>query len=212
MSNTITGFKAFDKNLKCRDFQYEIEKQYSHSSGIKVCESGFHFCENPLDVFNYYPPTSRFGLVEGDNFVKNEDKTVAQNIRIIKELKLSDLVKEGVAYISAKAKIVNGANSATSGDRANSATSGNRANSATSGDGANSATSGSNSIAAGIGINNKVKSVKGNWIVLSEWIQKPDYTWEVKTVKTAKIDGKKLKENTWYKLKDGKFVACEEND
>mgnify|MGYP001565876368 CR=1 FL=1 len=220
----IKGFKAFDKDLKCRDFQYEVGKTYTDQGKAKLCEKGFHFCENPLDIFNYYPLTSRFCFVEGGGIDKGDgkgdSKLSAQTISVLKELRLSDLVKESVSYISSKAQIVNGANSATSGDgansatsgdRANSATSGDRANSATSGDGANSATSGENSIACAIGINNKAKSIKGNWIVVSEWALENN-KWVVETVKAAIIDGEILKENTWYKVKEGEFVACEEKD
>ena len=201
----IKGFKAFDKDLKCRDFQYEVGNKYTHEGEVKLCSSGFHFCENPLDIFNYYPPTSRFCEVAGQNVEgnnKGDSKKCSKSIEILKELKLSDLVKESISYISAKAQIVNGANSATSGDAANSAT---------SGDAANSATSGENSIACAIGIKNKAKSIKGNWIVLSEW-ELVKSSWVVKMVKTAIIDGEVLKENTWYKLKGGGFVATTDDD
>lgn len=63
---------------------------------------------------------------------------------------------------------------------------------------------GNNSIASAIGINSRVKGAKGNWIVCAEWVD--DAGWKVKTVKTVKVDGKRIKENTWYMVKDGKFV------
>lgn len=54
---TILGFKGFDKDLKCRSFQYEIGKYYEQEGEVKCCEIGFHFCENPFDVFRYYSPS-----------------------------------------------------------------------------------------------------------------------------------------------------------
>ena len=48
-------YKGFDKDLKCRDFQYEIGKKYEEERA-EICDTGFHACENPLDVFGYYAP------------------------------------------------------------------------------------------------------------------------------------------------------------
>ena len=57
----VKGFKGFDKNLKCRDYQFEIGKTFVHNGKVKACSSGFHFCENPIDVLHYYSAgNSRF--------------------------------------------------------------------------------------------------------------------------------------------------------
>lgn len=63
----IKGFKGFDKNLKCRDFQYKEGETYEiKETPVRCTENGFHFCEYPLDVFNYYSPAeSVFHEVEG---------------------------------------------------------------------------------------------------------------------------------------------------
>ena len=49
------GFKGFDPDMKCRGKQY-AENTVFEEEKAEMCQSGMHFCENPLDVLNYYPP------------------------------------------------------------------------------------------------------------------------------------------------------------
>jgi hypothetical protein len=93
---------------------------------------------------------------------------------------------------------------ATSGYYSPAATSGYSSPAATSGYSSPAATSGKESIAASIGYNAQAKAALGSWIVLAEY---KSGTREVLTVKTAKVDGKELKADTFYQLKKGKFVA-----
>ena len=101
--NSIIGFKGFDKDLKCRGFQYEVGKYYDQEGEAVCCERGFHFCENPLEVFDYYPPcTSRFCQVEGGGSVDKSEadsKVATSHIHISSEIGLNGLIDEGVKYI-----------------------------------------------------------------------------------------------------------------
>ena len=51
MEQKIKAYKAFDKDLSCRGFKYEVGKEYEETGYIKACEKGFHACPYPLDVF-----------------------------------------------------------------------------------------------------------------------------------------------------------------
>ena len=51
---TIKSYKGFNKNLCCRDFQYEVGKEYEMDGDITVCKRGFHACESPLEVLDHY--------------------------------------------------------------------------------------------------------------------------------------------------------------
>ena len=99
----MKGYKAFDLGWKCRDFQYEIGKTYELPEGqeLKICQCGFHFCENPIDVFAYYPFTDNTLVAEiealGD--IKQEGtKFVTDKIKIVKEFtdeELQELIRNG---------------------------------------------------------------------------------------------------------------------
>ena len=68
---------------------------------------------------------------------------------------------------------------------------------------------GKEAIAAAFGINGKAKACLGSWIMLAEWELK-NGNWHIAAVKTAQIDGEKLKADTWYMLKNGEFEKVEE--
>ena len=102
----IIAYKGFDKNLKCRDYQYEIGKTFEHDGAVKVCESGFHACEYPLDVFGYYPPSSsRFAIVKmhGETSKDSDDTKIASTkITIETEIKLPEMINRAVDWIKNK--------------------------------------------------------------------------------------------------------------
>lgn len=104
----ITGYKAFDPDFKCQDYQYEVGKTFEHNGKIQMCYKGFHFCYNdPIDVFNYYPLVgengallARFAKVsaarEGSVVDCADLKCVTSKISIDKEITLDELLKEQV--------------------------------------------------------------------------------------------------------------------
>ena len=96
----IIAYKGFDKDLKCRDFQYKIGKKYIHKGDVEPCESGFHACQYPLGVFHYYTPAeSRFAEVEASGeIVPHEDKICCEKIKIKTELTLGALIHAAVMF------------------------------------------------------------------------------------------------------------------
>ena len=136
----IKSYKGFDKNLKCRDFQYEIGKEYEMDGEIKVCNRGFHACESPFDVFDHYTMIdSRFCEVEQDGNISKEDrgtKICSSKIKIKAELKLADMINLGVEWlkeITSPEKIKTSIKDNSSGNYAKIGSSGNYAQIGSSG-------------------------------------------------------------------------------
>ena len=136
----IIAYKGFDKDFKCRDFQYEVGKTYEMDGNIECCNRGFHACESPIEVFDHYDMlTSRFAEVEQSGEIDKEDnstKICSSRIKIKAELKLADIINLGVEWlkeITAPSKI-KANNSSNDGDSAQIGSSGNYAQIGSSGD------------------------------------------------------------------------------
>ena len=103
MEKKIIAYKGFDKNLKCREFQYEVGKEYEMDGDIKCCERGFHARESPLEVFDHYDMlNSRFAEVEQSGEIDKEEnstKVCSSKIKVKAELKLADMINLGVEWI-----------------------------------------------------------------------------------------------------------------
>ena len=289
----IRGYKGFDKDLKCRGFQYEIGNDYEQEGEVKCCERGFHFCENPFDVFRYYSPSdSRYCEVEGDGNADkaNDDSKVAtSHIHISAEIGLNGLIKAGVKFILDKvnfneAKSTNTGNQSAAtntgdysaatntgnrsaatntgdrsaatntgdysaatntgdrsaatntgnrsaatntgdrsaatntgdysaatntGDRSAATNTGNRSAATNTGDYSAATVEGKESVAIVTGKDGRARGVLGSWIVLTDRGDLDENIYPIKEVKAFKVDGVNIKENTFYRLVDGKPVEVE---
>ena len=237
MEKKIIAYKGFDKNLKCRDFQYEVGKEYEMDGDIKCCERGFHACESPLEVFDHYDMlNSRFAKVEQSGEIDKEEnstKVCSSKIKVKAELKLADIINLGVEWIkdiTSPSKLKketdlndNGNNSAqigssgdyaqigSSGDSAQIGSSGDYAKIGSSGDYAKIESTGNHSVVMTAGNNSIAKAKIGSWITLAEWKKDhKDGKWKPVCVKTEQVDGEHIKANTFYKLVDGEFKEVEE--
>ncbi|EAX1336932.1 hypothetical protein ABG78_17905 [Salmonella enterica] len=107
MTKEIVTFKGFNKDLKCRGFQFAIGETFHHDGKVEACGSGFHACECPFDVFSYYPPaesryaeTISFGVIDREEI--GDTKIASASITIKAELTLPQFIQRGIEWIWSK--------------------------------------------------------------------------------------------------------------
>lgn len=211
----MKGYKAYNKGLICIGKQYKentlfIEKQ------ANICKNGMHFCKEPLDVLSYYPLVStkgeitEFTEVEALDECKTDDniKYCTKKLKIGTKIDFAKLVQISVNFDYEKLVDVENNDNNFS---ALIGSSGDCVKIASSGDYAILNSTGKYNVIMCSGYDSKVKAKKGSWITLAEW------KYNIKKricipicVKTVKVDGKKIKEDTFYKLKNKKFVEVSE--
>ena len=229
MSETIKSYKGFDKDLKCRGFQYEIGKEYEEPEA-DVCRAGFHACERPLDVFNHYcPVNSRFCEVEQSGELSrdtDDSKVASTKIKIGAEIGIPGLVKAQIEWVKAHtttehtdperatagdygaatagdygAATAGDCGAATAGD-CGAATAGSRGAATARG----KASVGENGLAVARGNNVRVKGGLGAVLVIAEE-NESDY--DIKDWAAVLVDGETIKADTFYMLKNGEFMEVE---
>ena len=252
MGEVIKAYKGFNKDMACRDFQYEEGKEYEEERA-EACNCGFHACEHPLDCLRYYDPAhSVYHEVEqsGEISKRSDDTKVASTkIKIGARVSIAGLVQATIEYTKERVKPeaeanedygassatgnygassatgYKGASSATGYKGASSATGDYGASSATGNCGASSATGykgksaaeNPNSVAVAWGPEAMAKGVKGSTLVLAEWERIDndawywkEEAWEFVGSLMVRVDGEKVKENTWYTLKNGELVEVKD--
>ena len=232
----MKGYKAFEKGLVCKGKQYAENTVFEEPDAIP-CKRGMHFCKNPMDVFDYYDLINENGEIPEFAEVEalDEPKTnggkkfCTKKLKVHVKLSLSKFIDACVSFLLEKIDDTSsgdcsqlassgfGSRLASSGDCSQLASSGNDSRLASSGFGSRLASSGDNarinsegehSVICCAGHNARVKAKKGSWITLSEWEYKEGK--EIpKCVKTEYVDGERIKEDTFYSLKDGEFVEVE---
>ena len=239
MEQKLKTYKAFDKDLSCRGFKYEVGKEYEETGDIKACEKGFHACPYPLDVFGYYAPAgSRFCEVEQSGKIdgSESDKVCSSKIRIGAELDIRGLVKAAVSFV--KERCTNECNAepgkpATAGDRG-AATAGDRG-AATAGDSGaatagnygaatagnyGAATAGNYGAATARGKastgSNGLSVARGNNVRVKGGIgsilviaEEREDTYDIVDWKAVLVDGEVVKADTWYRLENGELVEVD---
>ena len=217
-------YKATDKDMKCRGFQYELGKASEVKGDIELCKNGLHACEMPLDVLCYYAPGdgSRYFEAEledvSDEKRSDDTKRVGKKLTLSMEIGIPGLVKAQVEYVKAQCDFDNaikkanaekknsatgerGAASATGDSGAASATGDSGAASATGWSGAASAT-GKYCVAMTTGFFGRVMGDIGNAIVCVE----RRHNGEIAAILSGIVDGETLKPGVWYTVKNGQWA------
>ena len=220
-------YKATDKDMKCRGFQYELGKTAEVDGDAKLCERGLHACEMPLDVLGYYAPGdgSRYFEAEledvSDEMYSDDTKRVGKKLTLSAEIGIPGLVKAQVEYVKSQCDFDNaikkanskkenhatgesGAASATGMSGAASATGERGAASATGVRGAASAT-GNGCAAMATGFYGRVMGEIGNAVVCVERKTNGD----ISAILPAIVDGETLKPGVWYTVKNGEWVEVQ---
>ena len=213
----MKAYKGFNKDMKCRGFQYEIGKAYE-TDAADLCSIGFHACENPLDCFGYYAPAaSRYCEVEiEDNGQRSpeDSKVVGKKIKIGAELSTEQICKLHFEYVRSRC---DPAKTNAAGDResasagwSGSASAG-RYGSASAGDYGVSASRGSssageNGVAAARGKHAKVRGGIGSVLVVC--VEKED-SYDIAEWKAAVVDGERIRPDTWYTVENGEFKEAD---
>ena len=210
-------YKATDKDMKCRGFQYTLGKTAEVDGDIELCERGLHACEMPLDVLGYYVPGdgSRYFEAELDevsNKKSDDTKRVGKKLTLSAEIGIPGLVKAQVEYVKAQCDFDNAIkkadaekkNHATGDSGAASATGERGAASATGWRGAASAT-GKYCVAMTTGFFGRVMGDIGNAIVC---VERRD-NGEIAAILSGIVDGETLKPGVWYTVKNGQWVEVQ---
>ena len=179
----MKAYKGFNRDMTCRGFQFEEGKTYEHQGDVKLCESGFHACQDPMDCLRYYDPrTSVYHEVEIDGVSgepKEDTKVVGKKIRIGERMTIKSIVKASIEYVFAVCKNAENrdyasgdwsrqaasgdwSRQAASGDWSRQAASGDESSQVASGDGSRQAASGDASSQAASGVGSR-QAACGNW-------------------------------------------------
>ncbi|EAX7058912.1 hypothetical protein RY17_000102 [Salmonella enterica subsp. enterica] len=237
MTKEIVTFKGFNKDLKCRGFQFAIGETFHHEGKVEACGSGFHACECPFDVFSYYPPaesryaeTISFGVTDREE--GGDTKIASASITIKAELTLPQFIQRGIEWIwskidkSLEQQIMTGNRSAATntGNRSAATNTGNRSAATNTGNRSAATNTGDWSAATNTGDWSAAEVSGSQSVAASLGIEGKaraseggaivlcyrDEDGELIHIRASKVGENGIMPNTWYQLdKDGEFVKCE---
>ena len=222
MEEIIKSYKGFNKDMTCKNKQYEVGKDYEEDKAV-ACECGMHACEYPLDCFKYYPPSkSVYCEVEQSGDISRHDddsKIASTKMRIGAQLNIAGIVNAAIKYTKEKVeKTCIESKSATAGNRG-AATAGDSGAATAGYSGAATAgysgaatsrgksSTGENGLSVARGKGVKAKGGLGSILVIAEEEQN---SCKISDWKAVVVDGVNIKADTWYTLKDGELIEAED--
>ena len=200
----MKGFKGFNKGLICKEKQYRENEIFTEEKA-EPCKSGMHFCENPFNVLSYYeyvningnvPELNEFAEVEALEEVLTDDneKYTTTKLKIVAKLSIHSFVNAFVEFTLSKIKKEDTATN--TGDMSAATNTGYRSAATNTGYRSAATVKGKESIAVAWGYKSVARGVMGCYLVLAE----RDDKGVLLNAKMVKVDGEKVKENTYYKL------------
>jgi hypothetical protein len=214
MSEKIIAYKGMNADMTCRGKQYEVGKIY-HEDKAVCCHAGMHACENPLDVLHYYKPDgkSRFFEVECSGDISREDgkdtKLACTELKVTGEINLAKILKLGaeatIKRVNKKIEEAKDKSKTAAGDFSVGSAAGNSSVGSAAGYRSRAEALGEDSIAVANGAHSKARGAMGCYLVLTEY----DNNGSMICAKMSQVDGKTIKENVWYILKNGEFVEVQ---
>jgi len=211
VDEVVVAYKGFDKDLKCRGYQFEVGETYTHKGMVKVCESGFHSCLYPLDIFKYYSPSdARFAVVQvsGEIVTHGEDSKVASaNLTVTAEIKLPELVNHAISWIMSNIKPDNEKSAHNDKEYSHASNTGDQSAASNTGYRSAASVSGKSSVAIATGAGSKAKACAGSAIVLCLY---DDVNGVLTHIKSAIAGDGEIKPDTWYTLSaSGEFIEAD---
>ena len=223
------GYKAFNPGMIYRGKQYE-ENAVFEEPEAKICNTGMHYCKNPFDVLEHYgfvndnAEINEFAEVEALADEKTDDgrKFCTTKLKIGAKLSIHNFVN---AFVEFTLKRTNGESAATNtgdwsaatntgdwsaatntGDRSAATNTGDWSAATNTGNRSAATNTGKDGVAVSWGRRGKARGEKGCYLVLAEY----DDSNNLVCAKMEKVDGERIKENTFYTLKNGEFAVAEE--
>ena len=223
------GYKAFNPGMICLGKQYE-ENAVFEEPEAKICNTGMHYCKNPFDVLEHYgfvndnAEINEFAEVEALADEKTDDgrKFCTTKLKIGAKLSIHNFVN---AFVEFTLKRTNGESAATNtgdwsaatntgkwsaatntGNQSAATNTGDRSAATNTGNWSAATNTGKDGVAVSWGRRGKARGEKGCYLVLAEY----DDSNNLVCAKMEKVDGERIKENTFYTLKNGEFAVAEE--